>query len=455
MFRADQRRQAITAAVPGEPPQDVGLENLRRQESALILLNLAILAGIFLVHALLMPTLGHPSRLFFTVVGARFLMQTVELIVLNGLTFPLNSRILLAYSRLSVWLNVAFAFLISVVGGISGLEDSHYIILMVVPIAAAAFRFTLGGVAVVSLAAGALTELEVWLYFRWNPPASTSEYFEAANVVLFYVVVALIVWYLVHNLRREQSRLVDSLEELSRTRDRLVEKEKLAAVGRLAGAMAHEIRNPVAMIVSSLSLAREGDVERFKKEGMCDIVVAEAARLEKLTTDFLDYARVKKPEVRETSLETTVGYVAGIAKARAEETEVRFETTAPPGKTASFDPFQVHQALLNLVLNGIQATPPGGRVSIGAACGRDGGVRFTVENDAGPIPADVAESLFEPFFTTREKGTGLGLSVASNIARAHGGGLALAVNEPGRVRFDLEIPAPCNDGGDNGENSGR
>ncbi len=455
MFRADQRRQAITAAVPGEMPRQNELENLRRQESALILLNLAILAGIILVHALLMPSLGHPSRQFFVVVAARFLMQTVELIVLNGLSVPRSGRLLLAYSRASVWLNVAFAFLISVMGALSGLEDSHYVVLMVVPIAAAAFRFSLPGVGLVAVSAGVLTELEVWLYFRWNPPASVSEYFEAANVAVFYIVVALIVWYLVQHLRREQARLVASLEELGRTRDRLVEKEKLAAVGRLAGAMAHEIRNPVAMIVSSLSLARKGEMERFEKEGMCDIVVKEAERLERLTTEFLEYARVRPPEIRPSSLETTVGYVGGIAKARAEEADVRIRTEAQEGAEGSFDPFQVHQALLNLVLNGIDATPPGGAVIVGGERAADGGVRFTVENGAGPIQEEVAANIFEPFYSTKDKGTGLGLSIARNIARAHGGKLVLAVNETGRVRFDMHLPAPGPDRRNDGENPGR
>ncbi len=455
MFRADQRRQAITAAVPGEAPQRNDLENLRRQESALILLNLGILAGIILVHSLLMPSLGHPSKLFFVVVAARFLMQTVELVVLNGLSVPRNGQLLLAYSRLSVWLNVAFAFLISVMGALSGLEDSHYIVLMVVPIVAAAFRFTLPGVGMVAVSAGVLTELEVWLYFRWNPPASVSEYFEAANVAVFYIVVALIVWYLVQHLRREQSRLVVSLEELGKTRDRLVEKEKLAAVGRLAGAMAHEIRNPVAMIVSSLSLARKGEMERFEKEGMCDIVVTEAERLESLTTEFLEYARVKPPAVRQASLETTVGYVGGIAKARAEEVGVEIRTEAPVGAVATFDPFQVHQALLNLVLNGIDATPSGGVVSIGGDGLPDGSVRFTVENGSGAIPEEIAANIFEPFYSTKDKGSGLGLSIARNIARAHGGTLVLAVNEPGRVRFDLHIPAPGPQRRNDAENTGR
>jgi len=455
VFRADHRRLAITAATPGKAPQDGELENLRRQESALILLNLAILAGIILVHALLMPALGHPSRLFFLVLSARFLMQTVELIVLNGLRFPASGRFLLVYSRLSVWLNMAFAFLISVMGALSGLEDSHYVVLMVVPIVAAAFRFSLVGVGVVAVAAGILTELEVWLYFGWNPPASVSEYFEAANVAVFYLVAALVVWYLVQHLRREQARLVASLEELGRTRDRLVEKEKLAAVGRLAGAMAHEIRNPVAMIVSSLSLARKGEIARFEKEGMCDIVITEAERLEKLTTEFLEYARVRPPEIRQTGLETTVGYVGGLAKAKAEDGGIKIRTAAPEGAVSSFDPYQVHQALLNLALNALEATPAGGAVTVGAEGSPDGGARFFVENGAGPIPEEIAANIFEPFYSTKDKGTGLGLSIARSIAKAHGGSLVLAANQPGRVRFDLYIPAPEPQRRNDAENSGR
>ncbi len=439
---------ALTEPSGLAPADGVGAEGqarfeaFRRQESGLILLNLAILAGILLVHVLLMPALGHPSRLFFLVLGGRFLMQTVELLVLQGGRHPWSPSAIYVYERFSIWANVAFAFLLSVLGGLSGMQDAHYIVLMVVPLVAAAFRFGPWGVSAVAGTAGLMTIAEVWIYFRLHPPPEASEYVEAANTALFYLVVVVIAWFLVRQLSREQRRLRASLDELQRTRDRLVQEEKLSAVGRLAGAIAHEIRNPVSMIVSSLALARKGELERFEKEGMCEIVVSEADRLERLVSDFLAYARVKEPEKGEASLQTTIGYVAGLARARAQELGLVLTVDAPEESRVTMDPFQVHQALLNLVTNAFDATPRGGEVCLGAAPLGGGGASLWVENSAGPIPEEAAARVFEPFFTTKSQGTGLGLSIGRAIALAHGGSLELKANEPGRVRFVLTLPGP-------------
>jgi len=196
--------------------------------------------------------------------------------------------------------------------------------------------------------------------------------------------VAPVVALLVGRLRREQGRLRDSLAELERARDRLVSEEKLAAVGRFASAIAHEVRNPVA---------------------------------------------------------TTVGYVAGLAQARLSQAGLQLTVQCPEDLVAPFDPFQVHQALLNLMMNACDATPSGGLITMGARPVPGGGVALFVENSGPAIPEDVVPKLFEPFFTTKPRGSGLGLAISRAIARGHGGDLVLEVNEPGRVRLALNIPA--------------
>ena len=189
---------------------------------------------------------------------------------------------------------------------------------------------------------------------------------------------------LVGRLRREQGRLRDSLAELERARDRLVSEEKLAAVGRFASAIAHEVRNPVA---------------------------------------------------------TTVGYVAGLAQARLSQAGLQLTVQCPEDLVAPFDPFQVHQALLNLMMNACDATPSDGLITMRARPVPGGGVALFVENSGPAIPEDVVPKLFEPFFTTKPRGSGLGLAISRAIARGHGGDLVLEVNEPGRVRLALNIPA--------------
>jgi signal transduction histidine kinase len=101
----------------------------------------------------------------------------------------------------------------------------------------------------------------------------------------------------------------------------------------------------------------------------------------------------------------------------------------------------MHQAMLNLATNALDATPPGGKVLIGAVR-----VELFVENSGPAISNDVVQTLFEPFFTTKLHGTGLGLPIARRIAEAHGGELVLSRNEPGRVRFSIRLQRRPGDG---------
>ncbi len=212
-------------------------------------------------------------------------------------------------------------------------------------------------------------------------------------------------------------------------------------MGRFASAIAHEVRNPVAMIVSSLELAKDVSADPARKEEWLEIAGAEARRLEALTSDFLLYARQRKPEKRRAPVATTLGYVAGLAQARMTQAGLQLRVDCPEDLVGPFDPFQLHQALLNLVVNACDATPAGGRITIAARPVPRGGVEFAVENSGPAIPGDVVPKLFEPFFTTKPRGSGLGLAISRAIARGHGGDLVLEVNEPDRVRLALTVPA--------------
>jgi len=417
-------------ATPAEP------EVIRRQESVLILLNLTLLAAIAVVHLLFGPLLGTPAAIFFVVVMARFLMQTIEFFWLRGGEPRPTGRVLLRYASAAIWVNIAFAFAVALVGG---KEETHYVVLMVIPVVAAAFRYTPLGIGVVVAVTTALTFLEVWIYYQRHVAMGVTEYFEATNVVLVYAVVATVVAFLVVELRHDRERLRTSLAELESTRDRLVSEEKLAAVGRFASAIAHEVRNPVAMIGSALALARDPAGDPAQREQWNEVAAQEARRLEALTGDFLTYARQKRPDLQLAGAATTVGYVAEVARARFADAGLEIHAECPEELVAAFDPYQIQQALLNLVVNAGDATPAGGRVTVGARRGTRGGVDFYVENTGPAIPAEVVPRLFEPFFTTKPRGSGLGLAISRTIARGHDGDLALDANGPSLVRFVLTV----------------
>lgn len=425
-----------------DPASD--FESFKEEQSILILLNLAVLAGLVLVHVSFLTLLGPPSRLLILLVTARFLSLIAELIWLQNTTLLLKHWPVIAYRHVAIWLSIAFAFLASYVAGsegVAGEADIHYSVLMVLPIISAAFYFSLPGALGVTAVTIVLTFLQVLFFFQRHPPTDINEYFEAATVCLIFLVVAVVVWLLVSYLRREQIKLRENLEELYRTRDRLVAEEKLAAVGRLASGIAHEIRNPVAMISSSLTVATRHEKDSALRTEMFEVAAQEAARLEKMTGDFLDYARVKAPVRNSVMLIDTLGYVASLGKAKASQTNIVIGLDVSPDLKATIDDAHIQEALLNLLTNAFDAMPAGGVVTLGAhASEGDREITIYVENSGERITDEIATHLFEPFFTTKQKGTGLGLPIVHNIAQSHGGSATLAINEAGRVRFSITIP---------------
>lgn len=224
------------------------------------------------------------------------------------------------------------------------------------------------------------------------------------------------------------------------TRGKLVDEEKLAAIGRLASAVAHEIRNPVAIISSAIEAAASANLSLEEREDMSKVALTEARRLEKLTTDFLSYAQPGDLPHTEVDVFTLVGYIASIAKAQALGKHVSISLNIEGGCLLYGNQDQLQQALLNLMRNAIDASPEGGQVSVECQPSEDR-VRITIDNQGPMIPEYAVPKIFEPFFTAKSGGTGLGLSIAKKIAERHGGSLKLEQNKTNTIRFALMLPA--------------
>jgi signal transduction histidine kinase len=173
---------------------------------------------------------------------------------------------------------------------------------------------------------------------------------------------------------------------------------------------------------------------------MYDIATKEAARLERLTTDFLAYARPRSPSMALSEVSDSIGYIAEICRPRAAANNVLVQCVCDTPLSAEIDSGQLQQALLNLAMNAVEASAPGGSVFLRGH--RDGSrIVIDVENGNGPIPATTVPFIFEPFFTTKPGGTGLGMGIARNIVLAHGGDIILAQNDGQAIRFVLSLPA--------------
>ncbi len=403
--------------------------SFQRQETSFALLNLFVLSVLLLIHSLFSSYFGEPPPALIVVLSTGFLLNAIELIWVQHAK-SLSPVGIIFLTWLMIVLNMAVAFALA---SLSYRQDTQYFALLVAPILQAAFRLSFGGLLSVLMASTTLEFFWVWNYFRANPPTQINEYMEAGTISLIYAAAGVLVWSLVGYLRSKET-------DLERARAQLSMEEKLAAVGRFSSAIAHEIRNPVAMISSALATARNPSLSPDERREMFEIVAKEASRLEKLTSDFLTYARPRPPAKLPGDIADSLAYVGDICRPHASEKAVTILADAPGGLCAKIDSGQIQQALLNLVMNAIEASPPGASVALHGK--QDNGlITVDVENAHGPIPRETVERVFEPFFTTKPAGTGLGLAIARNIARGHGGELVLSRNEAESVRFSITLPA--------------
>ena len=414
------------------------LDSFRRQESILIALNLLILVVLFSLHLYFASFWGNPGPLLIAAVAFGIGAKVAEWLWLRGLKRALTAKQLATLTWASIALNITLAFVLSV---LTDKEDTPYFALMVIPVLEAAFRFHLPAILGVITAADVSLFWQVRWFFDKHPPLDVGEYFEAGITSLLFFLVGVLVWLLLADLRTKEVRLANNLHELERAREQLLREERLAAVGRLSSAIAHEIRNPVAMIASSIATARQ--LSGPDREEMFAIAADEANRLSNLTTEFLDYARTRPLNLSEISVADVVGYVADASRAHASKKGVRFALDVPADLTICTDPTQLQQALMNLLLNAVDASPFDSKVEIRVRDHEEGRIRIDIENAGVPITEPALSRIFEPFFTTKPRGTGLGLAIARNIARIQGGDLVLTGNEPDRVCFSLIMPRSC------------
>jgi signal transduction histidine kinase len=406
----------------------------RRQEVFFALLNLVLIGALLTLQEVSRAVRGRPAASVVIVLAVGFTIQAAYVTWLYGETALLS---LPQRQALTLWALVFNSVLALVLTSLTIRGDTAYYALMLLPILEAAFRFGLG-------ATIAMAVLADFVCFLGAYGMRFGEYIEAGAMSVIYTVMGVLVWLLINNAREREARFVRNLQELEHTRQQLFSEEKLAAVGRLSRAIAHEIRNPVAMISSSLATAtRAGQGEAERRE-MFAIAAKEAARLERLTNDFLVYARPRAAQIARANVTDTLNYVASVTRAHAANKGVVIDVRAQGYMEGDFDPSQIQQALLNLVLNAIDACRGGDSVQLQAQAKLPGVICIDVIDPVGPIPEEAVNRIFEPLFTTKQGGNGLGLAIARNIARAHGGDIMLRINEPAQVCFSIEIPAVAN-----------
>jgi signal transduction histidine kinase len=227
----------------------------------------------------------------------------------------------------------------------------------------------------------------------------------------------------------------------------MIQAEHLATMGELAAGVAHEIRNPLAGIAGAIEIITKDFPKDHPDREVMEDLRQEVRRIEKVLNDMLAYAKPKPPQFGQADLKETFARTLHLARQQTGSKHVEFSVQVPPDLHAfRMDSEQLHQVLLNLVLNGVQAIEREGKITIAAKTIAAGMppqtdlVEISVSDTGAGIPPESLERIFRPFYTTKRGGTGLGLSLCRRIIRQHGGALTVESKLGKGSRFIIRLP---------------
>jgi signal transduction histidine kinase len=311
------------------------------------------------------------------------------------------------------------------------------------PIFAAAFWYGRRGAVLASLLSAASYLPHIATDWVEHLPYQETQYAE----LFMFVVVGLVVGSLVEAEKRQRERqertsreLAEAYRQLKESFEQLQRAGRLSALGQLSAGLAHEIKNPLASVSGSLDIIASDFPPEHSKREFIDIVQKELSRLNKFLGEFLQFARTPKPDPRACDLREVVDSIQRLCSQEASRQGVHIQVSYPDDlPEISVDAAQIQQALLNIVLNGIQAMGSGGQLLIEVKPD-SGALQIRIQDDGPGIPAEHRSQIFDPFFTTKERGTGLGMSIAHQLIHGHGGDIRLLDNGRPGTTFLIRLP---------------
>lgn len=237
-------------------------------------------------------------------------------------------------------------------------------------------------------------------------------------------------------LREEVQHLTDELAAKNRE---LARKDRLADLGQMASHVAHEVRNSLVPVTLYLGLLRRRIARDHAGLEILEKIESSFAALDATVNGLLHFTSDRDPQVRPFGLRALVEDVLGALAPQLEAQSIGTVVDVPAGQAVAADRDMLRRAVMNLVLNALDAMPEGGTLTVTSAAGAEG-VELEVA-DSGPGLSDEAKRrAMEPFYTTKRGGTGLGLAIVSRIADVHGGEVT-AMNCPeGGAAFTIRIP---------------
>ena len=239
-------------------------------------------------------------------------------------------------------------------------------------------------------------------------------------------------------------------KERLRQNERMFRAEQLATMGQFAAGIAHELRNPLTAIRSTIQYLASDFAEDTDQKRLANDILGEVDRLKNIVGNLLSLAQPAESNPEEINIpqeiERCLNFIEAKAKSQNVKLQTDFENNLPK---LTFDPAELRQLLLNVVMNALQAMPEGGTLSIKAHQLTEGGPDYTsginrlliqVEDEGAGIPSNLRGKVFEPFFTTKAGGTGLGLAICNSIVKRYNGEIWVEKAKSGGTEVKIALP---------------
>lgn len=239
-----------------------------------------------------------------------------------------------------------------------------------------------------------------------------------------------------------EKRVQEKTEELKAIQRNIFQTEKLAAIGKLAAGVAHEINNPLTGILTNASLLLEELPDKDPRREEIKIIVNETLRCRNIVKGLLDFSRQTLPQKQKVNLNSVVKEIYNLVKNQKNfrDIVVHFDLKDDIPEVLA-DKDQINQVFLNIILNSMEAMDGKGEIFISSDYDRENSKVFYKFRDTGPgIPEEIKERIFEPFFTTKKTGTGLGLSIVYGIMEQHNGNIEIRSKEGDGTEVILAFP---------------
>lgn len=366
-----------------------------------------------------------------------FLAALAFLQLIEGRVLWLSTR---SGRATSVLLQLLICYLL--LGWTSTVSSEYYLVLLLPVLTTATYLGVSGTVAISVAAIAAYLSFLLPAYIDWNRFMLDAESIHMLEIrCLLLALLALLVNSLGEARRAESARFRQTAEQLALANQNLLDaeaavrrSERLAALGQLSAGLAHELRNPLSSIKGSADLlVRSAARDNPMARELAGIISDEVDRTNSLVTRFLDFARPLEPRRLRTDLTALIDRAATHAKVSI------IRNFSPDVPTLSIDPALMEQVFINLLTNAAQASAPDAPITVFTRMVGNEAEISVIDRGCG-IPANIIETIFNPFVTTKQSGVGLGLAIVAKIVDGHGGRMTVE-SEPGKgSTFRIYLP---------------